>query len=50
MGGGQPLIFCPSDQNFVKKFDPKSKIFPSIFEKKSFDKKFHSQGLEAKKK
>ena len=34
---------------FCEKFFPKLKNFPSIFEKNSFDKKFQSQGLEAKK-
>ena len=48
-GGGSAPNFLSVRPKFCEKFDPKLKKFPSIFEKNSFDKKFQSQGLEAKK-
>ena len=48
-GGGSAPNFLSVRPKFCEKFDPKFKKIPSIFEKYSFDKKFQSEGVEAKK-
>ena len=48
MGGSAPKVLSVRPK-FCEKFDPKLKKFPSNFEKNSFDKRFQSQGLKAKK-